>query len=74
MKIWQGFLDKAGANPKMVLSIDEQGYIDLFSMPLNGRQIKNVMRMAQFMAAEEQTPITIQSIKLVADSLQDFNF
>ncbi len=73
-KIWQGFLDKAKANPKIILSIDEQGYTDLFSMLLNGRQIKNVMRMAQFMAAEEQTPVTVYGIKLVAESLQDFNF
>ncbi len=73
-RIWQGFLEKARANPKIILSIDEQGYTDLFSMPLNGRQIKNVMKMAQFMAAEEQTSITIHCIKLVAESLQDSNF
>ena len=54
-KILQGFLVKARANAKIVLSSvdDEQGYTDLFSMLLNGRQIKNVMKMAQFMAAEE---------------------
>ena len=71
-KIWQGFLHRARANQNISISIDEKGYVDLFSMPLNGRQIKNAMKMAQFIAAEEQTPITIQSIKLVAESLQDF--
>ena len=73
-KIWRGFLHKAEANPRVTIWIDERGYTDLFSMPMNGRQIKNVMKMAQFMAAEEQNPITIQSIKLVAGSLQDFDF
>ena len=73
-KIWQGFLHKARANQNISISIDEKGYGDLSSMPLNGRQIKNAMKMAQSMAAEDQTPITIQSIKLVAESLQDFGF
>lgn len=73
-KIWQGFLNQARANPRVTISIDEKGYTELFSMPLNGRQIKNTMKMAQFMATEEQTPITFQSINLVAESLQDFDF
>lgn len=72
--IWQGFLKKARANSKITVSIDENSYSDLFSMPLNGRQIKNAMKMAQSVAAEEQTPITIESIKSVAESLQDFGF
>ena len=73
-RIWQGFLNQARENPRVTISIDEKGYTELFSMPLNGRQIKNTMKMAQFMAAEEQTPITFQSISLVAESLQDFSF
>ena len=73
-QIWLGFLQRAGANPNIKISLDEKGYDDLFSMPLNGRQIKNVMKMAQSIATEKQTPIKVQSIKSVAVSLQDFDF
>ena len=72
-QIWQNFLRNARANPRVTILIDEKGYTDLFSMPLNGRQIKNTMKMAQSVATEEQTPITIQSIKSVAASLEDFS-
>lgn len=71
-QIWLNFLRKAEANPRVTIMIDEKGRTDLFSMPLNGRQIKNTMKVAQSMATEEQTPITIQSIKSVAESLGDF--
>ena len=74
MSIWQKFLQKAEANPSVKVSIDKKGYDDLSLMPLNGRQIKNAMKMAQSMATEEQAPITVQSIKIVAASLQNFGF
>ena len=72
-EIWQGFLSRAKADPRLTISIDEKGYDELSFLELNGRQIKNTMKMAQFMATEEKTPITVKSIKLVAQSLQNFS-
>ncbi|KAH7305052.1 P-loop containing nucleoside triphosphate hydrolase protein [Rhexocercosporidium sp. MPI-PUGE-AT-0058] len=70
--IWLRFLEKAKASG-LALDIPSGGIDELSHMNLNGRQIKNIMKISESIAIEEQQTLTAGGIKIVAETLQSFN-
>jgi hypothetical protein len=77
-------LDKAGRNQVWLNLLDasgqwevvEKGLIDtaiLAEKPLNGREIKNAIRLAMALAKEDDVPLTQDVIMETVDILLDFN-
>ena len=73
-EIWKKFLKRAELDPRVRVHIGSDDYENLSKLDLNGRQIKNTMKMVQFLATEDGTSITMSRIELVAQSIQNFDF
>ena len=63
-KIWRTFLGKARGNGDMNVAVGDEDVRELSQMVLNGRQIKNIMSIAQAVAAEKKAAVTLPSILL----------
>jgi len=64
--IWRGFLTNVSITDEVTVDVDEEAVDKLAEMDMNGRQIKNVMKMAQLFAADENRPLTLDDIVLLA--------
>jgi SpoVK/Ycf46/Vps4 family AAA+-type ATPase len=62
--IWQTFVGRAKALTNVEVCLEENDIRKLADNELNGRQIKNIMGIAQSVAAEKNEPITLDSILL----------
>ena len=69
--IWRSFLKRAVGVPHIKVSIDEEGVALLAAQQINGRQIKNTMKIAQSVAVQDRAPLTAKSIMDITDLLQD---
>ncbi|GAB1314481.1 hypothetical protein MFIFM68171_04691 [Madurella fahalii] len=65
--IWHGFLGNTIKNGGAAIDLDELAVDRLAKMKMNGRQIKNVMKMSQLFAADENRPLVLEDILLVAE-------
>ncbi|KAK4445210.1 ATP-dependent zinc metalloprotease YME1 [Podospora aff. communis PSN243] len=63
-RVWRGFLGRVG--------LDGEGVERLAGMVMNGRQIKNVVKMAQLFAAEDGRQVKLEDILLVAGMSQNW--
>lgn len=71
--VWKTFITKVRtAEGMQVEEIEEKDLDDLSRRPLNGRQIKNIVRAAQALAIHEDVPLGLQHIKTVLDVAQSF--
>lgn len=62
--IWQKFVEKAKATTSVEILLQEDDITKLAELDLNGRQIKNIMSMAQAVASQKQQPINLNSVRL----------
>ena len=62
--IWSNFLKPAGA------SLNDNELRDLAEAEMNGRQIKNVVKMARLLAANEKEAVRLEHVKDVLDVMQ----
>ena len=70
-QVWLNLLDASGQGEAV-----ENGLIDttvLSEKPLNGREIKNAIRLAMALAKEDDVPLTQSVITETVDILLDFN-
>lgn len=59
--IWRQFIaQSAGSN-----TITEETYARLAQLPVNGRQIKNVVKSATLLAAQQKTSVGTEQIRIV---------
>ncbi|KAF6800124.1 AAA family [Colletotrichum sojae] len=63
--MWQNFIKMAKRNIKLKLDIDDrrQSLETLAELQLNGRQIRNSMRVAQAVALKRGKPLTLETIR-----------
>ncbi|KND94606.1 ATPase family AAA domain-containing protein 3B [Tolypocladium ophioglossoides CBS 100239] len=64
-RIWRNFL--RGAGEGVAEGIDEAGYEALAEAPLNGRQIKNVVRTAKSLASYKKRRLDLDQLKQVME-------
>lgn len=62
--IWKTFLAKVNADTTVNVELADEGILELAKLNLNGRQIKNVVSIAQAVASERGQTITLGDIKL----------
>jgi SpoVK/Ycf46/Vps4 family AAA+-type ATPase len=70
-QVWLNLLDASGQGDAL-----KEGLIDtsvLAEQPLNGREIKNAIRLAMALAKEDDKPLTQDAIMETVDILLDFN-
>lgn len=75
VKIWKNFLDKLRKNESeggVIVDVDEAGYDILADSPLNGRQIKNVVRTAKSLASHKGKKLDVQALLQVVEIQMDF--
>lgn len=70
-KIWAIFLEPLRAEEKLV--IDEAGYDQISVPPLNGRQIKNIIRIAIDLASFKEEKLTIEQLDQVIKIQLEFD-
>lgn len=61
MKIWRNFIKKLPGD----VNIDEKGLAELAEHDLNGRQIKNVVKAAESLAAFDGVPVDLEQLQQV---------
>ncbi|KAI0837773.1 P-loop containing nucleoside triphosphate hydrolase protein [Hypoxylon sp. FL0890] len=61
LHIWRIFVEPRSANS----SVDEKELEDLARPDLNGRQIKNIVKIARLLATRDKTPLTLTHLKTV---------
>ena len=61
-RIWRAFVHKAGLDPA---ELDDTRIAHLAARDINGRQIKNVLKMAQLLAARKKTKLRREYIDTV---------
>eukprot|EP00301_Raphidiophrys_heterophryoidea_P027855 c9855_g1_i1.p1 GENE.c9855_g1_i1~~c9855_g1_i1.p1 ORF type:complete len:672 (+),score=194.88 c9855_g1_i1:133-2148(+) len=65
--VWKNFLDKAGIKEQPGLYAEELGKFEL-----NGRQIKNTIRLAQALASSEGIPLQSRHVQRTIDVARQF--
>ena len=70
LKIWKKFVEKAKAIGGLELGLSDEEVIELASLPLNGRQVKNCMGLAQAVALTTKVPLGVDCIRLAASFVQ----
>lgn len=71
--IWQTFLKKVReAEGMQIEDIREKDLEDLSRHALNGRQIKNIVRMAQALAIHKEVALSLEHIRQVLEVSQTF--
>jgi AAA+ superfamily predicted ATPase len=65
-KIWNNLLESAGLN------VDKFNLTTLARYDINGRQIKNTIRLSQALAAEGNREVTMEDIKMTIGIQEDF--
>lgn len=63
-QIFRSFLEKIKATGGHVVDVSDEDVRELSKLPLNGRQIKNVMSISQAVAVEKKEDLTIDIIHL----------
>ena len=75
-KIWKNFLDKLRASQRpgtgVDVDVDDEGIEKLARSPLNGRQIKNVVRTAKSLAAYRGGCLDVEALMRVVEFQMDF--
>ncbi|KAF2861649.1 P-loop containing nucleoside triphosphate hydrolase protein [Piedraia hortae CBS 480.64] len=72
--VWKTFLDLARkAEPELTGTFTDQNLDDLARRPLNGRQIKNAVLMANALALNEKKPMGMDQLKKVLDMSESFD-
>ena len=75
-KIWKNFLDKLRASQRpgtgVDVDVDDEGIEKLARSPLNGRQIKNVVRTAKSLAAYRGGCLDVEALMRVVEIQMDF--
>lgn len=61
--IWEMFLGRCSASGDVVVNIEGDELADLTSLPLNGRQIKNVVTITHTIALRKRVSITSTGIQ-----------
>lgn len=64
--IWRTFLGLAKKGAMVEVQVEDVGLEDLARLNLNGRQIKNIVSIAQAVAADTEKPITLDLIHSAA--------
>ena len=72
VKVWRNFLDKLRktdpeAEGGIEVDVDEEGYERLAESPLNGRQIKNVVRTAKSLAGYRGGRLDVEALMKVVE-------
>lgn len=70
--IWENFLGRKGADGDAEVHIDEDGYDRLARTPINGRQIKNVIRTAKSLAQFHGQKLDVEKLEQVIQIQLDF--
>ncbi|KAF4965622.1 hypothetical protein FSARC_6609 [Fusarium sarcochroum] len=66
-QIWRRLTTKNGRST----ALDDQAYQNLARLPMNGRQIRNVVKIALLLAASEETTLGMQQIRTVLEATQE---
>ncbi|KAI0424044.1 P-loop containing nucleoside triphosphate hydrolase protein [Xylaria sp. FL1042] len=64
--IWRTFMEKVKATTDVEIRLQEEDMNKLAGLELNGRQIKNIVGMAQAVATEKKEAITLDIVQLAA--------
>jgi SpoVK/Ycf46/Vps4 family AAA+-type ATPase len=63
-EIWTTFITRASASGKVETNITDDECDKLAELPLNGRQIKNIINISQTVAVRRKTPITYERTRV----------
>ncbi|KAF4465443.1 ATPase [Fusarium albosuccineum] len=66
-QIWRRLTTQTGQNT----SLDDHAYQNLAKLPMNGRQIRNVVKVALLLAGREETTLGMQQIRTVLEATQE---
>jgi hypothetical protein len=72
-QVWRNFAENMTSRDPNCLSISESDYETLAKAPLNGRQIKNVFRTSQALAADKGEHISMEHMTTVLDIMSRFD-
>lgn len=70
-RLWSVFLQKAGLHGEETTEVDAELMKELCQRPLNGREIKNIVKTASTLAAHHGHPITIHDILYVIHATEE---
>lgn len=70
--IWRNFLAGPGVDASPEL-LKDQGLNSIVDTKLNGRQIKNIVHIANSLAVSQGTQVTYQHLQLALDTISTFN-
>lgn len=65
--IWRYFVTQMKAD----VTLTEEAYHRLARLPLNGRQIKNVVKISTLLAAQDDVPLNIDYINTVLEATME---
>lgn len=65
--IWRQFTTK----PEQENKLKDKDYADLAQLPMNGRQIKNVVKISKLLAHQEQAELTVDHVRTVLDATRE---
>lgn len=69
--VWRNFLTGPGISASSEL-LEDQNLDFITNTRLNGREIKNVIHIANTLAVSQKTPITHQHLRLALDAISSF--
>lgn len=63
-QVWENFIDRAGRDK---FEIDEGSLEKLSNLPLNGREIKNLIKSAQLLSLKSGGKVPMERLYMLAD-------
>ncbi|KAF2193097.1 hypothetical protein K469DRAFT_715133 [Zopfia rhizophila CBS 207.26] len=73
-EVWQQFVGKVRrVEGQDIVEFKDSDFVELSKKVLNGRQIKNAVKVAQSIALSEETPFSMKHIARVLDVAEDFD-
>lgn len=70
--VWRNFLTGPGVNASSEL-LEDQNIDSISDTRLNGRQIKNIVHIANSLAVSQETQVTHQHLRLALDAISSFD-
>jgi DNA-binding response OmpR family regulator len=71
-EIWRAFLDKARTSRRQLHNLTQDELRELSVKGMNGREIKNVMKLAVALAEHKGKPLSFEHLVQTMDTMRDY--